>query len=306
MVKFCCALPLPAVNYSSMPDKYTATWTSHSSISDFLQCPRAYYLKNVYRDPKANAKVKLMTPALALGSAVHEALESLSVVKTDERFNIPLQERFEMAWKKVGGKQGGFLDDETENQFKNRGREMIRRANEHRGPLERLAVKIKKELPYFWLSEEDNIILCGRIDWLEYLKESDSVHIIDFKTGKNKEKAGSLQLPIYLLLVKNCQGRAVSKASYWYLATDDAPLEQPLPDEQQAHAQVLEVARKIKLARQLKKFDCPQGQDGCFACRDMEAIIAGKAELVGEDDFGAQVYILKEEPEAQSEESIIL
>ncbi len=288
-----------------MPDKYTATWTSHSSISDFLQCPRAYYLKNVYRDPKANVKVKLMTPALALGSAVHEALESLSVVKTEDRFKIPLQERFEMAWKKVSGKKGGFFDDQTENQFKNRGREMIRRANEHRGPLERLAVKIKKDLPYFWLSEEENIILCGRIDWLEYLKESDSVNIIDFKTGKNKEKQGSLQLPIYLLLVKNCQGRKVSKASYWYLATDDAPVEQPLPDEKEAFEKVLEVARKIKLARQLKKFDCPRGSEGCFACADMEAVIAGKAELVGEDDFGAQVYVLASKPE-EKEESVIL
>ena len=91
-----------------MPDKYTATWVSHTSISDFLRCPRSYYLKNVYRDPKTNHKVKLMSPSLALGQAVHEVLESLSVLPKHSRFNESLIEKFEKAWSKVTGKKGGF------------------------------------------------------------------------------------------------------------------------------------------------------------------------------------------------------
>ena len=260
-------------------------------------------MKNVYKDPKTNHKVKLMTPALALGSAVHDTLESLSVLKTDERFREPLMNRFEESWEKISGKQGGFFDDQTENQYKNRGREMIRRVDENRGPLERLAVKIQKDLPHFWISEEDNIILCGRIDWLEYLPNTDSVHIIDFKTGKHEEREGSLQLPIYHLLVHHCQNRKVEKASYWYLAHNDDLTEQRLPDLEDARKQVLDIARKIKLARQLEKFDCPE--DECFACRPMEAILRGEAELVGEDDFKADVYILKSQEDSMKN-SIIL
>jgi ATP-dependent helicase/DNAse subunit B len=64
---------------------------------------------------------------------------------------------------------------------------------------------MKEDLPHYWLSEDDGIILCGKIDWLQYLPDTDSVHIVDFKTSKNKEKANSLQLPIYLLLVSNTQ-----------------------------------------------------------------------------------------------------
>ena len=67
------------------------------------------------------------------------------------------------------------------------------------------------ELPQFWLSEKDNIMLSGRIDWLEYLEETKSVHIIDFKTGKSKDDGTSLQLEIYHLLVHNCQEHPVEK-----------------------------------------------------------------------------------------------
>src|ERR1035437_4279352 len=33
-------------------DKFNAVWVSHSSIGDFLKCPRLYYLHNVYKNDK--------------------------------------------------------------------------------------------------------------------------------------------------------------------------------------------------------------------------------------------------------------
>lgn len=275
-----------------MPDKYTAVWVSHSSSSDFLECPRAYFLKNVYRDPQTRHKIKLISPPLSLGSAVHETLESLSVLPKEKRFDTPLMQKFERAWEKVSGKRGGFFDKDTEYRYMERGRAMIRRVNEHPGPLLGLAVKIKQDLPYYWLSVDDNIILCGKIDWLEYLPETNSVNIIDFKTGKNEEKEDSLQLPIYYLLAKNCQERAIGKASYWYLDSSDVLAEKTLPDEAESLQKVLKVAREIKLARQLNRLNCPNGSDGCHACRPYERILKGEAELVGTDDFGAEVYAL--------------
>ncbi len=239
-------------------DKYTAVWTSHTSISDFLQCPRAYYLKHVYKDPKTRHKMKLMNPYLALGQSVHEVLESLSILPTKIRMNESLIVKYDKAWEKVIGKKGGFFDRDTEYRFKERGAAMLRRVMKHPGPIAAQAVKIQKDLPYFWLSEEDNIILCGKIDWLEYLPETDSVHIIDFKTGKAEEDPESLQLPIYHLLVSTCQKRNVSKASYWYLETNDTLTEKALPNIEEARQKVLTVARQMKLARQLERFKCPK------------------------------------------------
>src|SRR3989338_9168121 len=142
------------------PDKYSAVWVSHSSISDFLACPRAYYLKHIYKDPKTNHKMKLMSPPLALGSAVHEVVESLSVLAREKRFLEPLLARFDRVWEKFSGKRGGFFDADTEYRYKIRGQEMLKRVEKHPGPVARQAIKIQQDLPYFWLSEEDNIILC--------------------------------------------------------------------------------------------------------------------------------------------------
>jgi len=290
-----------------MPDKFTAVWVSHTSISDFLSCPRAYYLKNVYKDPKTKHKVKLMSPSLALGQAVHEVLEGLSVLPRDKRFLEPLTKKFEKAWEKFSGKKGGFLDTDVEYKYRERGMEMMRRVMKNPGPLTELSVKIKMDLPWYWLSEEENIILCGKVDWLEYLPANDSVKILDFKTGKSNESEASLQLPIYALLVHHCQKRRAEAAAYWYLSTDDAPIEKKLPELNDSQKKVLDVARQVKLARQIERFKCPNGADGCPSCRPFEEIISGKAEYVGEDEYRGDVYILnKKIIEAEDREGELL
>ncbi|OGH88597.1 MAG: hypothetical protein A3J93_00650 [Candidatus Magasanikbacteria bacterium RIFOXYC2_FULL_42_28] len=287
-----------------MPDKFSAVWVSHSSSSDFLKCPQLYYYQNVYKDPKTNHKIKVMAPALALGSAVHEVLESISVLPTDKRFDLSLLDKFHDLWPKFSGKRGGFWDETTENKYRARGEEMLRRAYNHPGILKKPAVKIKEDLPYYWLSEEEGIILCGKIDWLEYLPETDSVHIVDFKTGKSEEDEASLQLPIYNLLVTNCQKRQVTKASYWYLETNDELTEKPLPDLAESKKRVLDVAMQMKLARQLNRFKCPEGES-CRYCKPLLAVLSGQGEGIGLDEYGrTDLYILP--PKGQDRESVIL
>jgi len=271
-------------------DKYKATWVSHSSINDYLECPRAYYLKNVYKDPETNNKITIANPALSLGWAVHEVLDQISKLAAAERFKVSLIDRLKDVWPEVTGKKGGFFDEKIEYQYRKRGEDMLSRIYQNPGPLKNPAIKIKNDLPYFWLSEEEEIILCGKIDWIEYLEDQDTVHIIDFKTGKNREKPESLQLPIYYLLATQTQGKPVTKASYWYLESSSAPQEQALPDLDQTKKNILNIARKIKTARNLKAFTCPHG--GCRACRDFERIIAGEGEKVGNNQYGADVYIL--------------
>ncbi|MFH1029909.1 MAG: PD-(D/E)XK nuclease family protein [bacterium] len=274
-----------------MPDKFTAVWVSHSSISDFLKCPRAYYLKNVYKDPHTGNKITLMNPALALGQTVHAVLESLSVLTVDERLTKkPLLARFDEEWKKVTGEKGGFFDADHEYKYKKRGEEMLKRVYNNPGPVGKKAIKLKDNLPSYWFSEEEGIILCGKIDWMEYIEDEDSVHIIDFKTGRKKEDENSLQLSIYHLLALNCQKRKVSHASYWYLEMEDRCERVALPDQDDARKKILDIARKIKLARALKKFDCHHG--GCPACLEMEKIINGEGKFIGQDGYRRDVYVL--------------
>jgi ATP-dependent helicase/DNAse subunit B len=273
------------------PDKFKAVWVSHSSIADFLRCPRSYYIRNVYKDPKTNHKITVMSPALALGQAVHEVIDTLSMLPVEERLAISLPKRFDSIWQKVSGEIGGFTSHAQELEYKERGIAMLKRIEQSPGPILKKAVKIRADggLPYYWISEEDNIILCGKIDWLEYLPD-DSVHIVDFKTGKNEESAESLQLPIYLLLAVNTQKRKVSKASYWYLNTDGPLREKELPDLHDAEEKVLKVARRIKLARQMNHFKCPK--DGCFSCRPLEKVLTGEGKKVGVSEYGQDIYIV--------------
>lgn len=291
----------------AVPDKYSAVWVSHSTITDFLRCPRAYYLKNIYKDPKTGRKIQLVSPALSLGSAVHEVIESLSVLPTNERFREPLVSKFEQIWPRFSGERGGFSNTDTEQHYKQRGIEMLQRVATNPGPLQRLSIKLKAELPQFWLSETENIILCGKLDWLEYIPQSDSVHIIDFKTSKSEEAADSLQLPIYYLLATRTQKRPVTSASYWYLAFAKTPVAKELPDLETAYELILGYAKQIKLARQLSRFRCPNGELGCSTCKPLERVIRGDAKLVGKNEQGRDLYLLGfGETEDQEDDSIIL
>lgn len=273
-----------------MRDKYSAVWVSHSSLSDYLRCPRAYFLRNMYRDPKTNHKISVIEPALALGQIVHDTIDSLTKMPAEERFRVPLITTFESKWTGISGSKGGFSDELQEAKYKERALAMIQRVSDHPGPLVRKMIKIRQDLPYYWLSEEDNIILCGKVDWLEYLEASDSVRVIDFKTGKFDEDPESLQLPIYLLLATYTQTKRVSGISYWYLDRDDEPTDMPIPNEGSSRNKILEIAKKIVLARKLNHFQCKE--NGCRSCRPLEAVISGKAKYVGINDFNVDVFTL--------------
>lgn len=275
-----------------MNDKFSAVWVSHSSMGDFLKCPRAYYLKNVYKNPETRRKMAVVNPALSLGSAVHNVLEGLAEFPASERMNKDLLSLYEEAWKNHEGKKGGFCSNEEEKEYKERGKKMIQRAIANPTIFNNKIIKLKEDLPHYYLSEKDNIILCGKIDWMEYIPEDDSIHVVDFKTGKRQEEEESLQLPIYTLILNNCQKRKVSKASYWYLETDDELTEKELPTVEESQEKVLKVALSVKEARELGEYACPFGEQGCFACRDFEKILKGEAEYVGVGEYNQDLYML--------------
>lgn len=262
-------------------------------MRDFINCPRLYYLRNVYKDPKNNHKFTVMTPPLALGGAVHDVVESLSVLPVEDRLAKPLDQLFELAWTKVEGEKGGFDSEDVEKSYKDRGLRMLKRVEDNPGPVLKKAVKIQSEsgLPYYWLSEEEEIILCGKVDWLEYIEDKDAVHIYDFKTSRREEDEDSLQLPIYSLLVANTQKREIDGASYWYLDMYDEPTEQKLPEDKDAFDKVFAVAKRVKLARQLNHFNCRD--KGCRYCIPYEKVIKSEGKKVGVSEYGQDIYIIK-------------
>ncbi len=292
-----------------MGDKYTAVWVSHSSMGDFLKCPRLYYLHNMYKDKKTGHKITIVNPHMALGVAVHEVLESLGDYPAHERMKQDLRADFEEAWKKVSGKLGGFITDTEEQEFKERGIKMLENVQKDPKFLINKRIKLPRETmnPNFFLSEDHNIILNGLVDWIEYLPD-DTLHIIDFKTGKKEESDSSLQLPIYLLLCNALQKRKVTKASYWYLESGNV-VEKELPDAETAYRDVMDVALKVKEARKLAKRDgedkvfiCPKGaydpitkEGGCFNCIPYEKILTGdeSVEFVGTGGFNQDMYMVK-------------
>jgi ATP-dependent helicase/DNAse subunit B len=273
---------------------FGTVWVSHSSMGDFLKCPRLYYLNNVYKDPKTGRKIGLVSPAMSLGTAVHETIEPLAFIPSTDRLKTNLEQVFADEWEKVSGKLGGFASPEQEAEARARGLAMVQRVVAHPGPIARPALRMgpsRDDLPSFMFDAEEKIVLCGKIDWLEYLPDTESVHVIDFKTGRYDENEESLQLPIYLLLLKALKPeRLVTKASYWYLDRDDDLQEKVLPDYDLARERVLEVARRVALARRQDKYECPEGAQGCCYCRPLEAIIRGEAEYLGKGKYGKDLY----------------
>lgn len=274
-------------------DKFKAVWLSHSSISDFLKCPRLYYLHNKYKDLRTNHKISIITPPLTLGQVIHSVIESISEIPSSERFNTSPLIMFEKLWKKVTGPLGGFENSDQEDKYKERGIHMINTIIQNPGPVAKKAVKLKSEngLPYYWFSEERGLILCGKIDWIEYLPATDSIHIIDFKTGRLEEEDESLQLPIYYLLTKNLQKRKITKASYWYLDNEKGMVSKILPDESEAIEKLNKIGDRISLAVKLEHYRCPT--NGCKYCYPYERVIKGDGKWVGVSDYNQDIYILK-------------
>lgn len=276
-----------------MKDKYKAYWVSHSSINDFLNCPRAYFLRAVYKDPITGHKITEIKPSLSMGQVVHGVIDEISNLPASERLSTSLSDRLDRSWGKISGKKGGFRSEKEEEEYRVRARSLLKKIEDNPGPINNKAIKLKVDdgdLPYYWFSDDENIILCGKIDWIEYLEDIDSIHIIDFKTGKNEEKEDSLQLAIYHLLAANLQNRKVAKASYWYLDSESEPREVKLPDLEEAYKKVFEVAKRMKLGKQINYFKCPKG--GCFFCTPLERILKGEGELVGTSEYNQDIYLL--------------
>lgn len=270
-----------------MSDYYKTTWVSFSSISDFLKCRRAYYLKNIYKNPKTGRKVEVIKPPLALGSAIHNILEPLAKVDCMKRFETNLIETFDREFMKVQGRCGGFKDTEEYETYQQKGHKMLTNVINNKNILECPTYVLKEDLLSAWLSKNNDIKICGKIDWINKDENTGSLSVIDFKTSKDEE-SNDLQLQIYALLMHILNRETVNNLYYWYLNINEHLTEANIPDVKESYRKVIDLAMEIKEARANGNFECKKG--GCFACKDYEKVITGEAVQVGIGNFNREIY----------------
>jgi len=264
-------------------------YISPSSINDFDRCPQLYYYRNVYRNPKTKLKIEVAQPALSLGSAVHSTLNRFLYFFKPPRNKDNLFNAFKYFWKKYEGEKGGFYSSEEEESYKKRALKMLKRFWEH-APFKQMRTLKLPDFPKVVLDK--NLILTGRIDWIQ--RESNSLHIIDFKTGQFEEREGSMQLPIYALLASRLLGNMSVQTSYWYLDKDNDIKDFKIDQIDVIQNKVKEKAYIIKQARQTQSFSCASGFHSCRYCKDYLTVASGKAKLVSVDavDWKKETYII--------------
>ncbi|MCL5935537.1 MAG: PD-(D/E)XK nuclease family protein [Firmicutes bacterium] len=283
----------PAVFHRPSDFIKDAIFLSHSSLSDFQKCRRAYYLKNVYRDGVHGYKLLITSPYLSLGSLVHDTIHWY-FTRSENPTPEQTIRQFRLFWGKFRGKRGGFTTVEDEAVFGKRGLSMLDNFLKNTAVLGQGMPTAS--FPNFTI--EDNLVFTGNMDYVEKLPDG-SLHVVDFKTGA-KDEDGPTQLYLYALMAENFYRRPVKKASFWYLDRESAPREVVLESREQTFRWLLERARQVKEAWQENKWVCTHPNPPCRDCRDYEAILEGKGEFMFTDErYKKEVYFLDRSESAQ-------
>ena len=267
-----------------------ALFISYTGLKDFLKCPRSYYLKNRYRDPKTGYRLQIASAPMTLGSLVHDAikwyLQTNRVAKKED-----VVKKFRNHWLKYQGKRGGFKSREEEGDFGKRGLAMLDNFLENAGNLE-------PNVPaYDFLRYrlDEKIILNGKMDFLGELPDN-TLHVVDFKTG-SKDEEDSVQLHTYAILAESNFQKRVSKISYWYLDRESAPKEAVLDSLEDKLDWIKDKCRQIERAVSAGIWECikkdPPAGGLCNDCKNYQAVIEGKGEFQFSDhDFKKDIYFL--------------
>lgn len=266
-------------------------YLSYTSLKDFLKCPNAYFLKNIYRDTKSGFRIQIASPHLTLGSTVHDSVKWFLDIK-GQATKGQLEQKFRNFWLKYRGKRGGFAALEEEGNFGSRGLKMLDNFLNNAQRLEKPALPVV--FPKYNLVED--VVLIGNFDFVGE-REDGSLHVVDFKTGANDEQ-DPLQLYIYAILAEANLAKEVSAASFWYLDRDDAPRQIVLDPLEGKLKWISEKAKDLKTALQKKDWVCvkasvPGSARLCRDCQDHQAILDNKGEFQFSDyRYKKDIYFL--------------
>lgn len=265
-----------------------AIFISNTSLNDFLNCPRSYYLKNVYRNPETGYRIQVASPYISLGATTHDAIKWFLENQDNPSF-LAINDQFRNFWWKYHGKRGGFTSKDEEALFGRRGLKMLENFLKNYKNLDKM-VKFAK-FPKYPLGE--NVILTGNLDYVGELSDG-SLHVIDFKTG-TKDEDSPLQLYIYAILAESYYEKDVKKISFWYLDRDEQPKEAVLEPLDKTLDWLQDKAKEIKQALEEDNWVCKNGDELCRDCKDYQAILDGKGEFMFSDHtYKKDVYYLKQ------------
>ena len=169
------------------------TWSA-TALQNYIDCPRRFLFQQLFKFPR-NPRPE---PQLALGVALHEALEK---TLREDITEVTLLKHFERA---LRGQNLTLSDFE---QIKERGIEILKQNFTEKSETW-LAENVQTELNFGQYHPEiDNIKITGKVDKIVYLdEEKKSARIVDYKSGKPKPiKVGERlwrQLVFYDLLAK--------------------------------------------------------------------------------------------------------
>jgi DNA helicase-2/ATP-dependent DNA helicase PcrA len=213
-------------------------YLSATAIETYKSCPLKYRLSFQDNVPESASK-----PQMAFGSIIHKVLQRFHEPEkklTEERILLLLDEE----WKP---EEFDYLA--REEKFRDQGKSIL--IEYAKRTIENPPNVLKREEP-FEFSLDDNILIRGKIDRIDEIKNGTSV--IDYKTSKTPSKAEkNIQLAVYCLYLaqaveENIKGIPAS-ASLYFLREKEEPMrshsfsEDELNDTKEI---ILDIAQKIR------------------------------------------------------------
>lgn len=181
---------------------------SYFRLSMFRQCRHRYKLH--YIDDLADV-YKKARPYLTMGDHVHGALRDLFSLPVEERSEGRLIQLMRDRWRK---NREGFADLAQEKLYGEKATAQLRRFAKK----EDLTIQPVAAEDFHKVEIDDTLTLLGKIDRID--RDSEGLHIIDYKTGAPREP-DPLQLQMYALIVGREFDPAPIRASYHYLETGE-------------------------------------------------------------------------------------
>lgn len=163
-----------------------------TQIQTYVQCPRKYFFG---KDRELKAKYAKASPAMLLGNAAHDALQSffdVTKVKPPERTVEKLHELFRDAWagrglysrnrwkQKEAREQAFGGDTPTEAAWGKKGLDMLWRFAQT-ADVASVQPLTAEQFHELWLTE--HITLGGKIDRIDRRADG-TLEVVDYKTGK--------------------------------------------------------------------------------------------------------------------------
>ena len=220
--------PIPTDSMSDkdfLRDAFVEQGLSATALNNYLECPWKYFYRNLVRVPEKPTSSSLY------GNALHNALRLFRDLSASAQEFQSLDQLLE--YLKLSIDQQGFTPASYADAYKKGVRALTDWHARNKADFQFRAICEKKFEVYFALEGEamQQLLLRGLIDVIEF-RSDDSVHVIDYKTGKHRSRnelegktknaTGDYkrQLDFYCILLELSQMQAPKQLSIEFIEPD--------------------------------------------------------------------------------------